>query len=557
MLNTRSESETPRLLPPAHLSFHFLKVYHINLRIHSRISTSTRFSLPTLPLTHAFPHHLIAILTSSSPLPPSLIDSLIDMKAVIVCRSKRSFHCSHSSFCTSQYVSQHPSFKFCSRFRRSTPNFFKARHNSHFALIRPPNFLTATPVTLFPHQLSNPHVQVSNPVQIPRMNHIQRMNRSMKLSKERQGSPSLALAQHHHTSTNTPPCTLHHNHTTRIITPPHLTLTNHHSATTIPLHAWTTMTSWSSSLVRENEVSKNYDSHVSLPLFSNTSASTLWSPSHVSGVWMDASHIANSLITGASTSLSILPVNKSCVPKYHGSLLSMPRLPITSASTSWRFLHVNRVWICVPHIGNFFSPLITTASTSLSPLPMNQEWVPKYRGSLVPMPPLPITSASTSWRLLHFNGVWICVPQIDIFFSYLFTSASTSVTPLPVNKDWVPKYRISLIPMPPLPITSASTSWRLLHVNVVWICIPHFDICFPFPFTNTLTSHQEHTHAHNHITNTPTTPPPPPQTQSPAIPTPNLMVTTTTPPNPPSSFFLTIQTPPNTISQYSLKLPYR
>ena len=506
MLNTRSESETPRLLPSAHLSSHLLKDYHVNLKIHSRISTSTRFSPPTVPHTLAFPHHLIAISTSSSPLPPSLIESLIDINAFIVCRSKRSLHCSHSSFCKSRYVSQNPSFKFWSRFRCSTPDFFKARHNSHFALIMPTNFLTATPVTLFPDQLPNPHFQVSNPFEIPRMNHIQRMNQSMKLSKERQGSPSLALAQHHHTNTNTPPCTLHHNHTTRIITPPHSSVPNHHSATTVPHHAWTTMTSWSPLLVRENKVSKNYDSHVSLPPFSNTSASTLWSPSHVNGVWMDASHIANSLNMGASTSLSILPVNESCVPKYHGSLFPMPPLPITSASTSWTLLHVDGVWICVPHIDIFFSSLITTASTSLSPLPVNKEWVPKYRGSLVPMPPLPVTSALTSWRLLHFNGVWICVPHIDIFFSYLFMSASTSLSPLPVKKDWVPKYRSSLVPMPPLPITSASTSWRLLHVDVVWICVPHVDIFFPFLFTNTSTSHHEHPHAHNHITNTPTTP---------------------------------------------------
>ena len=215
---------------------------------------STRFSSPTLPHTHAFPHHLIAILTSSSPLPPSLIESLIDINAFIVCRSKRSLHCSHSSFCKSPYVSQHPSFKFCSRFRRSTADFFEARHNSGFALIMTPNFLTATPVSLFPHQLPNPHVQVSNPFHIPRMNHIQRMHQTIKLSKERQGSPSLALAQHHHTNTNTPPCTLHHNHTTRTITPPHSSPTNHHSATTIPLHAWTTMTSWNPLLVREKKV---------------------------------------------------------------------------------------------------------------------------------------------------------------------------------------------------------------------------------------------------------------------------------------------------------------
>ena len=341
MLNTRSESETPRLLPSAHLSLHLLKDYNVNLRIHLRISTSSRFSSVTRPHTHAFPHHLIAFWTSSSLLPPSLIESLIDSNAFIVCRSKRSLHCSHSSFCKFRYVSQHPSFKFCSRSRRSTADLFKARHNSHFALIMPANFLTATPVTLFPHQLPNPHVQVSNPFQFPTMNHIQRMNQSMKLSKERQGSPSLALAQHHHTNTNTSPCTLYHNHTTPIITPPHASLTNHHSTTTVPLHVWTTMTSWSPLLVHEKKNSKNHNSHVSLRPFSNTSALTLWSPSHVNEVWIDACHIANSLITGASTSLSILLVNKSCVPKYHGSLSPVPPLLITSASTSSTLLHVN------------------------------------------------------------------------------------------------------------------------------------------------------------------------------------------------------------------------
>ena len=408
MLNTRSESETPRLLPSTHLSLHLLKDYHVNLRTHSRISTSTRFSPPILPHTHALSHHLIAISASSSPLPPTLIESLIDINAFIVCRSKRPLHCSHSSFCNSRYVSQHPSFKFCTRFRCSTPNFFNARHDSLFALIAPPTFLTATPVTLFPHQPPNPHVQVNNPFQFPRTNQFPRMNQSKKLSKERQGSPSLALAHHHHTNTNTPPCTLHHIHTTRIITPPYSTLIDHHSATTAPLFAWTTMTS-----------------------------------------------------SSASTSLS-LPV-------------PMPPLPITSASTSRRLSHVNRIWICVPH--------------DLIP----NDLVPKNRGPPVPMPPLPSTSASTSRRLSHVNGIWICVPH-DL---------------IPI--DLVPKHRGSPVPMPPLPSTSALTSWRLLHFNGVWICVPHIDISFPFLFTNNSTSHHEHTHAHNHITNTPTTPPPPPR----------------------------------------------
>ena len=322
------------------------------------MSTSTRFSPPTLPHTHAFSHHLIAISTLSSPLPPSLIESLININAFIVCRSKRSLHCSHSSFCKSRYVSQHPSFKFCSRFRRTTPDFFNACHNSHFALITFPTFLIATPVTLFLHPLPIPHVPVSNPFEFRRMNHIPRMNQSMKLSKERQGSPSLALAQNHHTNTNTPPCTSHRNDTTRIITPPHSSLTNHHSASTAPLHAWTTMTSWNLLLVHENRVSKKYGSLVSLPHFSNTSASILWSPSHVNGVWMDASHIVNlfsSLITSASTSLSILSLNEGCVRKNSGSLVPMPPLPITSASTSRRLLHVNGVgFVSLTLI--FFSP---------------------------------------------------------------------------------------------------------------------------------------------------------------------------------------------------------
>ena len=343
MLNTRSKSETPRLLPSAHLSFHLFKDHHVNLRIHSRISTSTRFSPPTLPHSHAFSHHLIVISTSSSPLLPSLIESLIDTNAFIVCRSKRSLHCSHSSFCQSRYASQHPSFKFCIRFCRSTPDFFNACDNLHFFLITPPTFLTATPVTLLPHELPNPHAPVSNLIRFPRMKQFPRMNQSMKLSKERQGSPSLALAQHHQTNTNTPPCTLHHNHTTRIISQLHSPLMNHHSTTTVPLQASTTMISWNPLPVRDNWVSKNYGSHASLPHFSITSASTPSSPLHV---WIYASDIANffsTLITSASTSLSPLPTRKVCVPKYRGSLVPMPLLPITSVSTSWRPLHVNGV----------------------------------------------------------------------------------------------------------------------------------------------------------------------------------------------------------------------
>ena len=219
MLDTRSESETPRLLPSTHLLLHLLKGYHVNLRTHSRISTSTRFSPPILPHTHAFSHHSIAISASSSPLPPTLIESLIDIDAFIVCRSKRPLHCSHSGFCKSRYVSQHPSFKFCTRFRCFTHNFFNTRHDSLFALIAPPTCLAATPITLFPHQPPNPHVQENNPFQLPRTNQFPRMNQSKKLSKERQGSPSLALAHHHRTNTNR--TTLH--------PAPHSHDTNHHS----------------------------------------------------------------------------------------------------------------------------------------------------------------------------------------------------------------------------------------------------------------------------------------------------------------------------------------
>ena len=403
MLNTQSESETPRLLPSTHLSLHLLKGYHVNLRTHSQISTSTRFSPPILPHTHAFSHHLIAISASSSPLPPTLIESLIDIDAFIVCRSKRPLHCSHSSFCKSRYVSQHPSFKFCTRFRCFTPNFFNTRHDSLFALIAPPTCLTATPVTLFPHQPLNPHVQENNPFQFPRTNQFPRMNQSKKLSKERQGSPSLALAHHHRTNTNTPPCTLHHIHTTQIITPPYPTLIDHHSATTAPLFTWITMTS------------------------SNT-----------------------------SSSLS-LPVH-------------MPPLPITSASTTRRLSHVNKIWMYVPH------DLVSN------------DLVPKIREPPIPMPPLPSTSASTSWRLSQVNRNLICVPH-----------------------ELRPRHHGSLILMPPLPSTSALTSWRLLHFNGFRVYVPHIDISFPFGFTNNPTSHHEHTHAHNHITITPTTPPPPPR----------------------------------------------
>ena len=108
------------------------------------------------------------------------------------------------------------------------------------------------------------------------------------------------------------------------------------------------------------------------------------------------------------------------------------------------------------------------------------------------MPPLPSTSASTSWRLSHVNGIWISVPH-DL---------------IPI--DLVPKNRGSPVPMSPLPSTSALTSWRLLHFNGVWICVPRIDVSFPFLFPNNSTSHHEHTRAQNHITNTPTTPPPPP-----------------------------------------------
>ena len=285
MLNTRSESETPRLLPSKHLSLHLLKGCHVNLRTHSRISTSTRFSPPILPHTHAFSHHLIAISASSSPLPPTLIESLIDINAFIVCRFNRPLHCSHSSFCKSRHVSQHPSFKFCTRFLCSTPNFFNTRHDSLFALIAPPTCLTATPVTLFPHQPLNPHVQENNPFQFPRTNQFPRMNQSKKLSKERQGSPSLALAHHHRTNTNTTPCTQHHIHTTQIITPPHSTLIDHQSATTAPLFAWITMTS------------SNTSSSLSLPFPMPpppiTSASTTRRLSHViwtHKIWMYVPH---------------------------------------------------------------------------------------------------------------------------------------------------------------------------------------------------------------------------------------------------------------------------
>ena len=375
MLNTRSESETPRLLPSTHLSLHLLKGCHVKLRTHSRISTSTRFFPPILPHTHAFSHHLIAISASSSPLPPTLIESLIDINAFIVCRFNRPLHCSHSSFCKSPYVSQHPSFKFCTRFLCSNPNFFNTRHDSLYALIAPPTCLKATPVILFPHQPLNRHVQDNNPFQFPRTNQFPRMNQSKKLSKERQGSPSLALAHHHRTNTNTTPCTQHHIHTTQTITPPHSTLIDHHSATTAPLFAWITMTS--------SNTSSSLSLPVPMPPLPITSASTSWRLSQVNR--------------------NLICVPHELRPKHQGSLILMPPLPSTSALTSWRLYQVNRNLICVPH-----------------------ELRPKHHGSLILMPPLPSTSALTSWRPLHFNGFWVYVPHIDISFPFVFTNNPTS-----------------------------------------------------------------------------------------------------------------------------------
>ena len=414
MLNTRSESETPRLLPSTHLSLHLLKGYHVNLRTHSRISTSTRFSPPILPHTHAFSHHLIAISASSSPLPPTLIKSLIDVNAFIVCRFNRPLHCSHSSFYKSRYVPQHPSFNFCIRFLCSTPNFFNTRHDSLFALIAPPSCLTATPVILFPHQPLNPHVQDNNPFQFPRTNQFPRMNQSKKLSKERQGSPSLALAHHHRTNTNTTPCTQHHIHTTQIITPPHSTLIDHHSATTAPLLAWITMTS--------SNTSSSSSLPVPMPPLPITSASTSWRLSQVNR--------------------KLICVPHELRPKHQGSLIPMPPLPSTSASTSWRLSQVNRVLICVSHDlrpqhhGSFIlmPPLpSTSASTSWRLYQVNRNLIsvphdlrPKHHGSLILMPPLPSTSALTSWRPLHFNEFWVYVPHIDISFPFVFTNNPTS-----------------------------------------------------------------------------------------------------------------------------------
>ena len=214
----------------------------------------------------------------------ALIDPHVDMKAFSICQFMHSRQGCHSSCYKSGYDIQHPLLKKCIEIRASIIGFSNARNSSNIAPFTPLTFLTAIPITRFPQQLPNPHVQVLKSTRFPRMNQIQSKKESSKLSQELQGSPPLAPAHHHYTDTETSLCTLHYNHTTRARTQLHSPFINCNFAICATFHSRV------------------------------TSASTSWSPSHVndirtlmipelpSAIWF------SSPVTSASLSWIPLPI---------------------------------------------------------------------------------------------------------------------------------------------------------------------------------------------------------------------------------------------------------